>query len=449
MSVIDLGDINHLPDEPKGYPGRRRWPVRFRMSRLAKVATAVLAVLALGGSALPGRPVLREVWSTPVSDTESWSVEQDTVFVQGTELTAYELATGEVRWTRPVETGPSRVNVIARDGVLLLPGTEQSIDVTSGDVSAIGDAYSGSLTALDPASGMRLWERPGSVSSEDTGDTLLMYERDPTATMTWLRLVRVRDGSVVWERRAPEKADTVVVQFDGGAPARVVTATRLGGLTVLRYADGAPLASGSVPWRTRSYATRSGSSLSAVDGRLVVVDLVLETSGDLSRVAVYRAGDLGLLWSREVPGYATLQDCGPLLCLTKNGEGFVEAVDPDTGEKRWEKPGFQLIGSAPGGERLLVTGIDDKPTQTLVDTVTGRTIASDGSGILLSVDEQEGAALLLRGVDPATSVLSRLDTTTGKSTLLGRMSTGDLLCSGEDRWIACSAGGRLLVSTVG
>ncbi|GIE36693.1 hypothetical protein Ait01nite_097380 [Actinoplanes italicus] len=214
MSVIDLGDIKHLPDEPKSDPRVHRGIARFRIGRLAKAATAVLTVLALGGSALPGPPVLREVWSTAVSDTESWSVDQDAVYVHRarggrTELTEYESATGEVRWTHPVATGPSRANVTARHGVLLLPKAEQSIDV------------------------------------------------------------------------------------DGGAPARVVTATQQDGLTVLRYADGTPLASGSVPWRPTSYATRSGSYLSAVDGRLVVVDLVLETSGDLIRVAVYRAGDLG------------------------------------------------------------------------------------------------------------------------------------------------------------
>jgi outer membrane protein assembly factor BamB len=453
MSVIDLGDINHLPGEPEGYPGGLRGVARFRMGWLAKAATAVLTLLVLGGSALPGPPVLREIWSTPVSDTEAWFVEQNTVYVHrarggGTELTAYELTTGEIRWTHPV--GTSRVNVAARNGVLLLPRAEQPDDATSVDVSAIGYAYSGSLAVLDPVSGTRLWERPGSVYREDTGETMLMYERAPTGTMTWLRLVRVRDGSVVWERRAPEKADTVVVQFDGSAPARVVTATQQGRLTVLRYADGTALASGSVPWRPMSYTTRSGSFLGAVDGRLVVVDLELETSGDMSRVAVYRAGDLDPLWSREVKGYATVQDCGPLLCLTKNGQGFVvEAVDPDAGEQRWEMPGVQFIGSGPGGERLLVSGPYEKPTQTLVDTATGRTIAPVVNGSLLSMDQQKSIALLLRYIDPANSALSRIDIATGKRTLLGRIAADDqIFCSGQGNWIACPLDGRLVVSTV-
>ncbi|GIE36692.1 hypothetical protein Ait01nite_097370 [Actinoplanes italicus] len=82
-------------------------------------------------------------------------------------------------------------------------------------------------------------------------------------------------------------------------------------------------------------------------------------------------------------------------------------------------PGGQFTGSVPGGERLLVSGAVDKPTQTLVDTATGRTIAPAGSGSLLSVDQQKGTALLLRHIDPATSALSRIVTATGRKSTAG------------------------------
>ncbi|WP_433791948.1 PQQ-binding-like beta-propeller repeat protein [Actinoplanes sp. CA-252034] len=454
MSVIDLGDVSRLPDEPEDHPDGRRAFERFRVRRPAKAVIAVLAVLALGGSALPGPPVLHEVWSAPLSEAESMTVDGDALYVNrtrgtGTEITAYELGTGVVRWRRPVDTGPAWLSVTPHGDVLLLPGDEQSIDVTSDDGATVSYSYSGSLTALDRATGAPLWKRPGAPHWQDTGDTLLMYERTPTGTMTWLRLIRTGDGSVVWERRAPEKSDIVMVQLDGDTPARVVTATPQGDLTVLRYADGAPVTSGSVPWQPTSYTTGAGSSLTTVGGRLVVIDTGLGTSGDRSRVTVYRTDELVPLWSRDTKGWANVQDCGPLACVNTLPGSF-EAVDPETGEKRWEMPGGQFIGSVPGGERVLIAGTDDKPQQSLVDAATGRVIGPGGNGSLLSLDEEEGTAMLLRALDQATGAVSRLDTTTGRSTLLGRIAAGDqLFCSAQGRWIACSLGDRLVVSTAG
>ena len=73
-----------------------------------------------------------------------------------------------------------------------------------------------------------------------------------------------------------------------------------------------------------------------------------------------------------------------------------EAVEPDTGRKRWERTGNQFISPVRGGERLLVAGTADKPGQTLVDGATGRTIGPGSSGNVMSVDDEKGTALLLQ-----------------------------------------------------
>jgi hypothetical protein len=454
MSVIDLGDVSHLPDEPEGYPGGRPEFGRFHVGRLVKAAIAVVVTLAAGGSALPGPPVLREVWSVPTSPEQSMTLDDDSVYLHSpagnlTELTAYDLRTGRVRWTRPVDTGPSWFGATPQHGVLLLPGDERTIEMKSPDGGMMGYSYSGSLTAIDPATGEQLWQRPGAQHWANTGDTLLMYERDRTGTLTWLRQVRIRDGSIVWERRAPAKADTVEVLFEGGTPDRIVTAGPRGHLTVLSYADGTEVTSRSLPWQQVSYNTGAGSNLGTVKGRLVVVDTGLGDDIDRSRVTVYRSDSLVPLWSRETKGWANVQDCGPLICLS-TAQGLFEAVDPETGARRWAMEGGPFIGTIAGGERLLIPGTEDEPKQTLVDAATGRAIAPIAAGGLLSMDDEEGTATLLRQLDPTTNVVSRIDTTTGRSIVLGVLPAGDqIFCGGSGRRLVCMLGDRMVVTTAG
>ncbi|BEL11591.1 hypothetical protein Q0Z83_097820 [Actinoplanes sichuanensis] len=452
-SVIDLGDVSYSPDEPEVYPDGSREFDRTRLGRLVKAAVAVLAALVLGGSGLPGPPVLRQVWSMPYSQVESMTIGAGTLYVRRneggrTDLTAYELATGAFRWTR--DTGESQAwsGVTVQAGVLLLPGDEKTIEITTDDGGMIGYSYAGLTIAVDPATGRTLWQRPGSHYGEAMADTLLMYERTAAGRLTWIRLVRVRDGSTVWERRAPEKTDTVLVQMDGGVPARVVTGTEEGDLTVLRYDDGTQVFAGSVPWRPMSYTTGAGSNLGSVTGRLVLIDNGLDVNTDRGRVTVYRTDDLTPLWSRDTNGWANVQDCGPLVCLSTMAGGL-EAVDPETGTKRWAMDG-QYAAEVGGGERLLVSGSDDRPKETLVDAATGEVIGSGGSGGVLYQDAERGSVTLLRDLDVSRSAVNRIDTTTGRSITLGGMGGGiRRFCVGEQDRIVCTTDDRLVVTAVG
>ncbi|GIE79725.1 hypothetical protein Aph02nite_56750 [Actinoplanes philippinensis] len=453
-SVIDLGDVTSRPEEPDDYPGGRPEFGRIRVGRLAKTVISALVVLLLGGSGLAEPPVLREIWSVPSPYPESMAIDDDAVYLRhaelgGTTMTAYDLRTGAVRWRQDTGSGSAWLGVTSQSGVLLMAGDEQAIDVKSPGGGIVSFSYAGSTTALDAATGRQLWKRAGEYHWEGTGDTVLMSEREQDGTITWLRLVRVRDGSVVWERRAPEQADTLVVQFGGDEPVRVVTASQQGALTVLRYADGAVVTSGSVPWRRRSPDTGAGSNLSAVTDRIVVVDTGLDTSGDQSRITVYRTDDLARLWARDTTGWANVQDCGPLVCVN-TAQGLFEAVEPETGTRRWDMTGGQFIGHIPGGDRLLIAGTDEKPRQSVVDAATGRVIGPGGSGSVLAMDEEEGAATLVRQIAPDLGVVSRLDTGTGRSIVLGVIPDGDrAYCAERGRWIVCSLGDRLTVSTAG
>ncbi|MFC4067704.1 outer membrane protein assembly factor BamB family protein [Actinoplanes subglobosus] len=454
VSVIDLGDVSYSPDDPEDYRDGRRAIDRIRVSRAARVALVLLVALFLGGSGLPGPPVLREMWSVPFSEADSMVIGGDALYVRRSllgvsELTAYDLATGTIRWTRGTGPGPAWMGIEPRPQVLLLPGEEQVSEVRAEDGSSISFSYGGTLTALDPATGEALWERPGLQYWDSPGDTMLMFERVRDGSISWIRLVRTRDGSTVWERRAAAGTDNVVVQFDGDVPTRVVTADPEGELTVLRYTDGTVVTSGIVPWTPMSYSTGAGTSLNAVAGRIIVADTGLGPQLDESRVTAYRTDDLVKLWSRDTSGWPNVQDCGPVICLG-TAQDQIEGVEPETGAKRWGMPGGQFVGTLPGTGNVLVAGTDDKPLQTLVDAATGRVIGTGGSGGLLHHDPVDGSVTLLRGRELTSSAVSRLDTATGRSTTLGVVSGGNQrYCIGEGRRIACTTGDRLVVTAVG
>ncbi|MEU4619056.1 PQQ-binding-like beta-propeller repeat protein [Actinoplanes sp. NPDC023801] len=455
MTVIDLGDVSDPSAGPEGCPGggRRREADRIRISRLIRAVIAVVAMLALGGSGLPGRPVLNEVWSVPFSEMDTMTVLGDAVFLFRSlpsgraELTAYDLASGTVRWTRSTggET-PAWLTPLKRTGVLLVPGDEQLIERVMPDGSLVNYSYGGTLTAVDPVTGRQLWKHDGMQAAEEGSGTLLTLERDDTGRLTTLRLIGSRDGSVVWERPPPTGTENVVVQFDGDTPARVVTVTARGEVSLLAYADGTTRATGRLPWQPPSMASGEGSQITTAGGLL----MVLTNTETKSEVAAYDPADLHRLWSRTLPPWAYAETCGPLICLGAAGN-FTAAVEPATGEQRWDFLGSPYPGLRLGADRLLITSGDSIPSNTVVDLATGRTIGSAASGFL-AFQEPDGGLILLRGLYPelTRNAVTRLDPATGRTRTLGAISASSRrFCDGGGRHIICGSADRLVVTAVG
>ncbi|MBW6438928.1 PQQ-like beta-propeller repeat protein [Actinoplanes hulinensis] len=449
MTVIELGDVSRIPaepPEPEPAPEFRRGTVR----RLVLTGLTLLCAALLSASVPPGPAGFRRLWSVPFGQADTMAIRGDLAYVHrahadGARLTAYDVATGEVRWTRLTGTQVSWLSGGQNEEVLLIPGDEQTAEVEFEDGSRGVEVFGGTVTALDPVTGERLWKHPGFQEWADTKGTILLYEHDRDG-LTVVRVVRARSGELLWERRL-EEAQTAMLQVDGSTPAHVVLAAPDGRMTVLRYSDGATVVSRRVPWVPLQPSTGRGSSLSTATGMVLVSDNLAQHH---AKVTAYRVGTLEKLWEREADESPYVQDCGLVLCL---GDGTnVIALDPATGAERWRRPGQVNMGVLPGGDRMLVSGSAEDSQQTILSSVDGRELGTGGRGHVLHHNQEENSMLLSRALPPDynRAVLRRLDLVTGRSVVLGIIPISrDGFCDGDGRYIGCRDGNDITFTAVG
>src|SRR5689334_18184580 len=103
MAVIELGLVTGDDEEPRA-PARRR--IRPGDIRILAAVVAVLCVVAVTGSEPPESHAPVTLWSVPLQGgSDSFASEGSNVYVLSTapgqerSLTAYDLRTGEDRWT--------------------------------------------------------------------------------------------------------------------------------------------------------------------------------------------------------------------------------------------------------------------------------------------------------------------------------------------------------------
>src|SRR3954452_2600304 len=161
MTIIELGDPGSAATAPA--PARRRLDHRIAV-RWAAAAVTVLCAATLTGSAVSGSTVIRPRWSVTFSPTSLVDAARDTVFVQsinaGSQVTAYELGSGAVRWSKGLPMPRGRMTARVPGAVLvpiLLEGT----------------------VALDPRTGAEMWRLPGDIVSA-TPETALLTQPDRT-----------------------------------------------------------------------------------------------------------------------------------------------------------------------------------------------------------------------------------------------------------------------------
>ncbi|GAA0465559.1 hypothetical protein Aca07nite_61770 [Actinoplanes capillaceus] len=448
MTVIELGDVSRIPAEPpdpEPAPEFQRGTVR----RLVLIGLTLLCAALLSASVPPGPAGFRRLWSVPFGQADTMAIRGDLAFVHrarpgGAELTAYDVATGEVRWVRVTGGQVSWLSGGQNEEVLLIPGNEQTVEVEYEDGSRGVEIYGGTVTALDPATGAPLWKHPGFQEWADTHGTVLLYEYDRDG-LAAVRVVRARDGELLWERRL-EDAQSAMLQVDGSAPAHVVLVAADGETTVLRYADGATVVGRRLPWTPLRPSTGRGSSLFTATGLVLVTENLAQHH---AKVTAYRVGTLERLWERESDENPYVQDCGPVLCLVAGTD--IIALDPATGIERWRRPGQVNTGALPG-DRILISDNGDNAQQTLLSSVDGRVLGSGGRGAVVHHNREDGSMLLSRALPPDynRAVLRRLDLVTGRSVVLGIIPISrDGFCDGDGRYIGCRDGNDITFTAVG
>ncbi len=324
MSVIELGDLSSpLADPPPARP-----PARFRRWPLI---VALLGALGLGGAGGPPVPLVRQVWTTGLTDQDGFAVTADAVYVvRESGMTAYDLATGAVRWRResPLRYGDV-TSVQVADGMVMLGGPPEF--VTAPGYPSAAMAFPTELIVLDAATGADRWRSPGEVF-RSTSDSVLLADRDAHGELHTMRMVDARDGSLRWTRELGRALD---VQ---SGPAQIVTTTATE-VRTYRYEDGAPIVSGRI--ETGNDWMNSATMLTG--GRLFVTRA--DPRG--ATVTAYRLDDLTALWDRRTLRGSFVTDCGPVLCLSSGAE--LSGLDAATGETRWSLAGWAGVNVAGPG----------------------------------------------------------------------------------------------------
>lgn len=393
--------------------------------RWAAAAVAALCGVTLTGSAVSGSAVIRPRWSVAFSATSLADAARDTVFVQsinvGSQVTAYELDSGAVRWSKGLPMPRGRMTARVPGAVLvpiLLQGT----------------------VALDPRTGAEMWRRPGDIVSATPGTALL---RQPDRTLI---LVRMADGSRIWSRAIEGDESWAVV---GPERQRIVAATPDGRIRVLRLSDGALLSEGRV---------ENGSGAPVRNGVVAESGLLFVNRMEADR-AVVTAYDLDTLRERwryaqsatdEIVTGPAARACGIVLCFA-DGTATV-GLDPDTGTARWRAAGFVDAVPVTGQNRVLARR-GDLGGYALIDTATGTVVLSLGTGTAVRDALRSVPGYYLRPVAPdgRRVAAGRIDLATGGLQLRGIVeAAGPQGCTAVTDTLICgTTDGRLTVTDVG
>ncbi|MFI5889043.1 PQQ-binding-like beta-propeller repeat protein [Actinoplanes sp. NPDC051513] len=422
MSTIDLGEISSSPDAEADHLSWRR----------LGLAASLLLCLLCAASARPLANAVRPLWSVPTSDSDSTTLGQDTLYLHhGGELTAYDLATGTVRW-RTILDDTLGYAQLAGD-LLLLPADPQA-----GTYSQ----FSRATVAVAGDTGATLWRVPGEPMVVADG-AVLMADYTGTGTFAKLRLVRLADQDTVWERDITG-VTSVAFALVGDEPTRLVTITDDGLAEVLGFADGAVAARAHIPW-ARAQPEQGQYNDVAASGDHLVVNRNEQGRAELS---VYRLDTLAPLWRADgTDGYAF--PCGSGICLS-NGQGLV-AYDADTGRERWHVTGTGN-GWAAAPDRIVVDEPGEVGEQYLIDAETGARIGENSPGETVWNTEPDQALLVLKptATPPGRTSIARWDLATGRRDVLGSIDRIAFnRCQAVAHYLGCYQNDAYAITAVG
>jgi hypothetical protein len=460
MTVIELGDITPGSDLPAPAPAPPEFDARL-LRRGALVLVAVFCLLAVTGSARPEPRMFRTLWSVPFGSADRFTITSDALFAttmtNAGRLTAYDLTSGRVRWSEPMPEPSGWPTALEPADVVLLPADRVAQQFNSDDGASYLTEYFKQTVALDARTGRERWRRPGELFSTTDTTAMLVERAGDSADAQEFRLIRLRDGAVLWTGPAGDASRMATGGPDPGRPDLLITVTARGDAKVIRMADGTTVAAARIDYQEPSQNQEDFIDLFA-DGRNVYVR---RANGKGESLTAYRLDTLARAW--QVPGTARVNAyaCGPVVCAVQ--PDGVEAFDPVGGALRWRVPTAQDAWPAAPGWILVNAGRSG--TYALVEAATGRRITDLGPGtVAQSADGR--AAFLLRGLPPvripatrtsrvriipARTAVSRIDLRTGAVQIRGLIDpVSDYGCSATVDRLACpTTTDRLVVAGIG
>jgi hypothetical protein len=437
--VIELGDVTAAPAEA---PAAGPPPIR----RIALGLLAAVCLFTVTGSARPVPPLVRLLWRVPVFFNDATTLTDDTMYLhratpQGARLTAFDLATGAIRWSKTTGQVVGYVEAAPRAGILLVAADRQTVQLPLGDATVLPDSFTRATMALDAATGAELWTAPGQVQSVD-GETALMSDVDDKGSQVRVRLIGLRDHRTIWSVDTAGAQIQVVATTDG-IPVKIITATAGGEIKIFRYADGKLLRTARIAWTTPQPTADIWNDMTAV-GDVLVVN---RSTQDRVEATAYRLDTMAEVWrTAGVRSFAF--DCGPVVCMTNN-LGML-GFDAHSFRSLWLLPG--VVSAQPAGpNRVLVGDPGEDTRQSLVDATTGAMVGEPIQGGTVWNGRSDGALLVLHSVaaPPDRTSITRWDLATGRQVLLGSMDR--LLgyrCEAVSRFLACFRGDFYEVTAV-
>jgi outer membrane protein assembly factor BamB len=453
MTVIELGDVTSGSEQPQPVEPPRGYDRRLiRRAGAALVAAACLVTIAASAPPEPSR-ALRTLWSIPFDSADRYSVTPDSVYAARQDalgqLEARDLATGAIRWAVDMPEPTGWPTFVPAAGVVLIPYGRVAKEVKAPDGSTYVNEIYRDTMALDARTGTELWRRSGEIYLA-TDDGVLLSDRDVDADeVRALRLVRIRDGAMVWTRADLHAQRVTAGGPDPARPDLLVTVAPAGAVEILRLADGFRVSAGRVIWNVGSPDQGTYTDV-FVDGARLYVRVAGQNS---SALTAYAFDTFRRIWRINGTDAVAAYPCGTLVCGIEQ-HGFT-AYDPATGAIRWRNPEIRNAWPASSG-RLVADGgrlvADSADHWTLIDEATGRLVADLGGGS--PVPDLDGrVAYLVRATTAprGRTAVSRIDSDTGTVGVRGAIdwvTDGSCQATG-DHLVCATVAGQLIVTLVG
>lgn len=442
MTLIELGEVSSgsEPDEPAAPTPRSH------VRRVAVLVVAVLCVLTVTGSERPEPRGLTTLWSMPFPGNQ-FTLAGDTLFTlapgRQSDLTAYDVEDGSVRWTRTGNHPEIWLNAEV-PGVLLVPLTAQQ-EVTEDGRTEVR-VTTVETVALDPRTGAERWRARGD-SNFWSGGLIMMTQWDVADQgVTRFEMVRIADGTVAWTM-APRRrvVNWTTTGPDPKQPDRMVTVDVDGRIEVRRITDGAVITAATLPAAAPLARAGQSASLESFGGVL----FTMRDNAGRQDVTAYETDTLRPRWSMTTSMFNTYFGCGRWMCFGVAPRA-VEAVDPATGRVVWRSEDWDYARPLPGG-RLLLTEPHQGGFHGLIDLATGRRLTEFDTGSTY-VDPVTGrvVTVTLTTAPPAGSLVSQL-LGTDENILRGMIAAvGDGGCQLAGDRLACQTlENQLIVTDVG
>lgn len=429
--VIDLGEIPPEQSQPEPVRARRR----RRYPRVWILLAVLVAGLAVGGATRLAAP-LATASTVDFHTGQVFQLAGDRLYAVDkpdllpARLTGYGLPSGRALWTTPLPVPAKRLVLAQPAGVLLAAGPDAT----------------GSVAAVDLATGRVRWRDPGRlVDLAPDGRRAVVL----TVGSAAVAVVDLATGIRMWSWTADLPLDSATILSAVNPAGEWLVAVRApDGRTRVLYPATMEVVVGMLPAPREDSPTNPGPAVLAAAGGLLTLRY---RSLDWGVVDAYDLATLRPRWHQIFASIAPyLDDCGTLVCVGGERDGLF-ALDPADGRVVWadgRRNGAIRLTAGPPGRLLafqaaLVSELGSRQLAVL-DAATGRSLVELGDGWWPEPGALGEKLLLALPSRTGVSTFEVLDLETLARRPLGTLPIAPFACQAGDGYLVCPGADDLL-----